>query len=75
MNTNTTPKTKACIPQKKQYKVTNWKEYNASLVARGSVTLWFNIDVLAAWNKPVQPGKAGHPKMYSDIAIQTALTI
>ncbi|MFZ2513796.1 MAG: IS5 family transposase [Candidatus Saccharimonadales bacterium] len=75
MNTNTTPKTKACIPQKKQYKVTNWKEYNASLVARGSVTLWFSTDVLTAWNKPVQSGKAGHPKTYSDIAIQTALTI
>ena len=24
-------------PEKKHYKVTNWKEYNASLVARGSV--------------------------------------
>jgi hypothetical protein len=60
---------------KKTYKVTNWKEYNDALVARGSVTVWFNDEVLASWNQPVRSGKAGHPKTYSDIAIQTALTM
>lgn len=60
---------------KQNYKITNWKEYNASLVARGAVTLWLSDDVLAAWNNPIQSGKAGHPKTYSDIAIRAALTI
>lgn len=61
--------------QKKKYKITNWKEYNASLVARGAVTVWLSSDVLESWNQPVQSGKAGHPKSYSDQAIRTALTI
>jgi hypothetical protein len=60
---------------KKKYRVTNWKEYNDSLVARGAVTVWLSDGVLEAWNKPTQSGKAGHPKTYSDTAIRTALTI
>ncbi len=60
---------------KKKYKITNWKEYNASLVARGAVTLWLSDDVLAGWNHPEPSGRAGHPKSYSDEAIRTALTI
>jgi hypothetical protein len=61
--------------KKKSYKVTNWHQYNEALVARGSVTVWLGDEVLAAWNQPVHSGKAGHPKTYSDIAIQTALTM
>jgi hypothetical protein len=60
---------------KKKYRVTNWKEYNDSLVARGAVTVWFSTEVLTGWNSPVQSGKAGHPKTYSDTAIRAALTI
>jgi len=61
--------------KKKSYKITNWREYNDALVARGSVTVWLSDEVLAAWNQPIRSGKAGHPKTYSDIAIQTALTM
>lgn len=61
--------------EKKKYRVTNWKEYNDSLVARGAVTVWLSSEVLESWNKPIQSGKAGHPKTYSDTAIRTALTI
>lgn len=69
INTQNTP------APKKKYKITNWKEYNASLVARGAVTVWLSDEVLASWNSPVPSGKAGHPKTYSDVAIRTALTI
>lgn len=68
-------KTNTKVSQTKQYRITNWKDYNASLVARGSVTVWLSDDVLTAWNKPAPSGKAGHPKTYSDVAIQTALTV
>jgi hypothetical protein len=60
---------------KKTYKVTNWREYNKALVARGSVTVWLSDEVLDSWNESQRSGKAGHPKTYSDIAIQTALTM
>ncbi len=60
---------------KKNYKTTNWKEYNDALVTRGSITVWLSDEAIASWNSPVQSGKAGHPKTYSDLAIQTALSI
>jgi Transposase DDE domain len=60
---------------KTKYQITNWNEYNSSLVARGAVTFWLSSDVLDNWNKPVQSGKAGHPKSYSDVAIRASLTI
>jgi hypothetical protein len=68
-------------PSKKDkttYKITNWAEYNTALVARGSVTIWLSDDILASWGsveKPPKGSKGGHPKTYSDVAIQAALTI
>ena len=26
------------------YKISNWREYNASLVRRGAITVWFDED-------------------------------
>jgi hypothetical protein len=80
MKPNTKKERKAQIdkivkPDKTKYRITNWNEYNSSLVARGAVTFWLSSDVLEAWNKPVQSGKAGHPKSYSDTAIRASLTI
>ncbi len=34
---------------KPRYRVTNWRDYNRALVARGSITLWFHEEVLAGW--------------------------
>ena len=36
------------IPKQKR-KVTNWAAYDASLGQRGSLTVWFTDDVIAAW--------------------------
>jgi hypothetical protein len=36
------------IPRQ-QRKVTNWPVYEASLRQRGSLTLWFTDDAIAAW--------------------------
>lgn len=34
---------------KKAYRVRNWKDYNKSLVQRGSLTFWFSQDVIDQW--------------------------
>jgi hypothetical protein len=56
------------------YRLRNWSQYNHALEARGTLTLWIDVDVLAAWRAP-QSGRRGHPRVYSDTAIGCALTI
>jgi hypothetical protein len=61
--------------RKRTYKVTNWREYNESLVRRGDVTIWFSEDVLASWEHPNDESKVGRPFVYSDTAIECLLTL
>ena len=56
---------------KTKYRVSNWAEYDRSLVERGSVTLWFSADALAEW-MPVPSGRRGGQRKFSDVAIETA---
>ena len=59
---------------KKRYKSTNWRSYEQSLVNRGDLTLWLSEEVIDSWNQaPSQ--LMGRPRIYSDIAIETALTL
>lgn len=55
-------------------RVTNWPEYDAALVRRGSVTVWFSDDAVAAWHAPAT-GERGAPPIYSAIAIETGLAL
>ncbi|GAB4430181.1 MAG: hypothetical protein OHK0015_14980 [Chloroflexi bacterium OHK40] len=48
-------------PAKAPYRVRNWKEYNQTLVKRGSLTLWFDQDSIAAWYASKDPDKLSHP--------------
>ncbi len=57
------------------YKITNWREYNESLVRRGDITVWFNEDAVAGWEHPNALSKVGRPFTYSDTAIECLLTI
>lgn len=57
------------------YKVTNWREYNESLVRRGDVRVWFSDEVVDAWEHENSEKKNGRPFVYSDLAIETLLTI
>lgn len=57
------------------YKITNWKQYNKSLVDRGNITLWFSEDALARWDHPNDEVKVGRPFTYSDTAIECLLTV
>jgi hypothetical protein len=53
---------------KQQHRVTNWAAYNAALRARGSLTVWFTPEVVAAWAAPPRTTRGGQPS-YSDLAI------
>jgi hypothetical protein len=61
--------------KKAAYRVTNWKKYNDSLVARGDITLWFAEDVIAAWEHANGEVKVGRPFLYSDTAIECLLAL
>jgi IS5 family transposase len=60
---------------KRTYRLRNWKEYNASLVARGSLTLWVSQDVLQTWQHPERTGRRGAPRTYTDTAILCMATL
>jgi len=59
---------------KAKYRIRNWKDYNRSLVQRGSITVWFSQDAIDKWHS-TPTGKRGSPSTYSDDAILTALLI
>lgn len=60
---------------KDRYHIRNWKDYNRALVQRGSLTLWLDDAVLAAWKNDQKNGKPGRDVTYSDTAIITMLTL
>lgn len=55
-----------------RYRTTNWSAYNASLRKRGSLSVWFDPDMV--WHAE-KSGKQGRPETFSDAAIQTCLTL
>jgi len=59
---------------KTRYRVANWPVYNQSLVRRGDVTLWLAPEAIAAWT-PRRSGRQGGQRRYSNLAIETALTL
>jgi hypothetical protein len=59
---------------KMKFKVTNWRDYEAGLRRRGSLTLWLTAEALAGWAAPQRTTRGGQPS-YSDLPIETALTL
>jgi hypothetical protein len=57
------------------YQVKNWREYDRALVNRGNLTIWFDEASIAASWTPPRPVGRGKPGSYSDVAIQTCLTL
>jgi hypothetical protein len=55
-------------------RVTNWSAHNEALRQRGSLTVWFTDDAIAAWKAAPRTTPGGQPR-YSDLAITTALTL
>ena len=52
----------------------NWPAYHQALVRRGGVTVWVSSEAIAAWTAR-RSGRRGGPRRYSDLAIETALTL
>src|SRR4051812_15563412 len=61
------------IPKQRR-RVTNWAEYDAALRQRGSLTVWFTEEAVAAWEAEPRTTPGGQPH-YSALAITTALTL
>jgi len=61
------------IPKQK-HKVMNWREYDASLRQRGSLTVWFTDEAIEGWRAALRTTPGGQP-WYSPLAILTALTL
>ena len=59
---------------KTKYRVSNWSEYDRALVQRGDVTLWISENAVASW-RPAPTGRRGAQRKFSDLAIETALTL
>ncbi len=59
---------------KTKYHVGNWPAYDRALVQRGDVTLWLAPEAVATWSA-AGVGKRGGQLQYSDLAIETALTL
>ena len=60
---------------KYRYRVKNWAEYDRALVNRGNLTIWFDEESIAESWTPPKPVGRGKPGLYSDVAIQTCLTL
>ena len=59
---------------KTKYRVTNWVDYDQALVKRGEITLWISPRAIQAWT--ARPScRRGAPRKYTDLAIETALTL
>ena len=55
------------------YRVRNWAAYDEALKQRGHVTVWFSPEAVQAWEYE-GPTQRGAQFLYSDLAIETALT-
>src|SRR5215213_1848426 len=59
---------------KQRHRVTNWAEYDAALRQRGSLTVWFSDEAIAAWRAEPRTTRGGQAH-YSALVIRTALTL
>ncbi len=61
---------------KTKYRVGNWPSYDASLVQRGNIIIWMSPEAIKNWNAmPKGRRRRGGQPKYSDLAIETALTL
>ena len=59
---------------KAQYRVIHWAEYNESLRRRGDLTIWVSEEAQSVWRAPRRTSWGGQ-RRYSDLAIETCLTL
>ena len=59
---------------KAQYRVIHWAEYNESLRQRGDLMIWVSDEAQSVWSAPRRTSRGGQ-RRYSDLAIETCLTL
>jgi len=61
---------------KQIFRVSNWHQYNKSLVQRGSINFWFEGDITKFWchKEPAVKERGGQP-IYTDAAIKACLIV
>src|ERR687897_2409858 len=57
-----------------QYRLRNWREYEAGLKRRGDLTLWLDEAALAGWLAPRRSTPGGQA-WYSDLAVELGLML
>ncbi len=61
---------------KTKYRVGNWPSYDASLAQRGNINIWISPEAIKNWNaKHRGRRRRGGQRKYSNLAIETALTL
>jgi hypothetical protein len=60
--------------QKERYKITNWPEYNRSLIERGKINIWISEHVRKDWLYKGEKNRGGQ-FVFSDTCIETCLCI
>ena len=57
------------MKKKAKYRIRNWRDYNRSLVNRGSLTFWIAEDLLANWIEKQKSGGRGASPRYTQAAM------
>jgi hypothetical protein len=65
---------KAPVPKPKAKKI-DWRKYNQALKDRGRITLWIETETVEGWVDEPKIRSRGGQRVYSDVAIQCALTV
>jgi len=63
------------MSKKTKYRIRNWSSYNKALVQRGSLTVWFDKNIVNFWYNKKKSRHRGRPLVYTDLAIQCCLTL
>jgi len=59
---------------KARYRVTNWPQYDAALVRRGGLTVWFTEEAVVAWHAAATGERGGQP-VYSRLPSKQVLAL
>ncbi|PNW69369.1 transposase, partial [Aeromonas veronii] len=55
--------------------ITNWPQYNKSLIDRGSLTFWVDVEAMRNWFHHDHHGRRGRSQLYTDQTICTFLML
>ena len=55
--------------------ITNWPQYNKSLINRGSLTFWVDAEAMSNWFHHDHHGRRGRCQLYTDQTICTFLML